>query len=432
MQELYGFTVIDGHLMVGNHRVSDLAKQYQTPLYVMDEAKIRARMQSFKTSFKKEGIITKVCYASKAFLNMAMVQLVHQEGLHLDVVSGGELYTAIQAGFPMSKIVFHGNNKSHQELVMAIRQKVGTIVLDNPQEVLRIESILKPNETVSVLLRVNPGIDAHTHAYIQTTTEDSKFGLSLFEKETEELIDRLARHPQIKFRGLHCHIGSQILETESFIKEVDVLFEAVRHFQDDLKIRIEVLNLGGGFGVKYTQDDQPFDYSSFLEGLLNQAVTAQKSKNVIMPELWIEPGRSIVAEAGLTVYEIGALKTTPSQKIYAFVDGSMADGIRTALYQATYDAVLVDKADQREKQTYTLAGKACESGDILIHACQLASPQVGDYCAVFTTGAYHYSMASHYNRLTTPAVLFVNNDKVSVVIKRETYEDLLAHDVPLQ
>lgn len=424
MKNIHGFEQKNGQLYIGNHTVSSLAQRYKTPLYVMDEARIRSQMQLFKEHFKLDGLTTHVLYASKAFLTTAMVQVVESEGLGLDVVSGGELMTAVAAKFPLSKVYFHGNNKSKDEMRLALDHEVGTIILDNDAELNQWLSLLDTNQTLNVMLRVNPGIEAHTHAYIATSTLDSKFGLSLSDSSTLSLIQRLQTLAQVHFRGLHCHIGSQILETDAYFKEVDVLLRYIKAHQLD----VPCLNLGGGFGVRYTSQDTPIDLVSFLPSLLRHMKKSCLDYALSIPELFIEPGRSIVAEAGLTVYEVGTTKLTPSGKHYCFVDGSMADAIRTALYQADYDACLVDRVDEVSNTRYTIAGKACESGDILIQEISLPQVNTGDYLAVYSTGAYHYSMASHYNRLPNPAVVFVHHDEVKVVVEKERYEDLLKLD----
>jgi len=424
MKNIHGFEQKNGQLYIGHHSVSSLAQVYKTPLYLMDEARIRSQMRCFKTVFKMEGINTQVLYASKAFLTTAMVQLVEAEGLGLDVVSGGELTTAIQANFPMNQVYFHGNNKSKEEMKLALDHSVGTIILDNEDELNQWLDLMDSSQTLTVFLRVNPGIEAHTHAYIATSTLDSKFGLSLVDPETLNFIQRLQTYSKVHFKGLHCHIGSQILDTEAYFKEVEVLLTYMKNHN----LHLPCLNLGGGFGVRYTQQDTPVDLTSFLPSLLNHVKKTCLDLGMNIPELFIEPGRSIVAEAGITVYEVGTTKLTPSGKQYCFVDGSMADAIRTALYQAEYDACLVDRMDEDATTSYTLAGKACESGDILIHHIDLPQVHRGDYLAVFTTGAYHYSMASHYNRLPNPAVVFVNGDTVNVVVEKESYADLLRLD----
>jgi diaminopimelate decarboxylase len=422
------FMTVNNRLMMGEYAVSDLARTYQTPLYLMDEALIRSKMRTLKKIESQAHLKVECMYASKAFLNLAMAHVVKEEGLSLDVVSGGELYTAIKAQFPPERIYFHGNNKSPQELQMALDYQVGTIVLDNPYEV---ETILacQPKHPVTVMLRVNPELHhIDTHAYITTGHHDSKFGMSLLDNETEELIKRLTHDERFNLKGLHVHLGSQIQDIKTFLEAVEVLLGYYRHLNQSEKIALPWLNLGGGFGVAYTEHDQVLD----LEFALPQIIAAVESmclnKQVPLEKLLFEPGRSLVANAGITVYEVQAIKSTPSGKQYVFVDGSMADHIRTALYQAKYEAALVDRMDEPKSKVLTIAGKACESGDILIHDLKLPEPKVHDYICVFTTGAYHYSMSSNYNRLTRPAVIFVNQSELRVVNERESYEDLLAKD----
>lgn len=421
------FPIKNQQLYVGEHTVSSLAQQFGTPLYIMDEALMRSQMRLLKQNFKHKLVNTEVAYASKAFLNLAMCRMVDEEGLSLDVVSGGELYTAKQAKFPMDKIIFHGNHKTRDELQLALDYKVGLIVLDNPFEVETIQH-LNPTHPVPVLLRVNPGIEAHTHDYIATSRLDSKFGMSIFSDETLDLIEHLNKNESFVFKGLHCHIGSQIFDGTSFIKEIQALLLYVKRILDEKSIVVEVLNLGGGFGVQYTNEDQAIDLEATLPQLLDTVYTEAISLNLQIPKIIIEPGRSIVANAGITAYTIGATKQTPSGKEYVFVDGSMADHIRTALYQAKYEAALVDRMDETADHHYSLAGRACESGDILIHDCLLPKVAINDILCVFSTGAYHYSMSSNYNRLLKPAVIFVNEDAIRLVNKRETYEDLLTQD----
>jgi len=421
------FPIKNNQLYVGSHSVSNLAQQFGTPLFIMDEALMRKQMRLFKQCFKHSLVSTEVAYASKAFLNLAMCRLVDEEGLHLDVVSGGELYTAKQAKFPMEKILFHGNHNTQEELQMALDYKVGLIVLDNPFEVDTIQN-LNPSQPVPVLLRVNPGIEAHTHDYIATSRLDSKFGMNIFSDETLDLIASLNKNDQFDFKGLHCHIGSQIFDEISFIKEIQTLLHYVKRIFDERGIIVEVLNLGGGFGVQYTAEDQVLDLEATLPQLLDTVYTEALRLNLQIPKIIIEPGRSIVANAGITVYTIGATKKTPSGKEYVFVDGSMADHIRTALYQAKYEAALVDRMDETADHPYSLAGRACESGDILIHDCLLPKVEINDILCVFSTGAYHYSMSSNYNRLLKPAVIFVNEEAIRTVNRRETYEDLLKQD----
>lgn len=421
------FLTENQQLMIGSYRVSDLADTYQTPLFIMDEALIRSKMRTFKDVFQSPLCASQVIYASKAFLNLAMCQLVNEEGLFLDVVSGGELYTAHKANFPMEKILFHGNNKTLNELKMAIGLNVGRIVVDNLTELEHLISI-QNNQTINILLRVNPGIEAHTHEYIATSKHDSKFGVSIFDESTIDLIKLANTQTGINFKGLHCHIGSQILDGLSFIKEIDVLLDYVHALKQNHSIEVDEINIGGGFGVAYTKGEVEMDIKHTLPQILEHVYAYTTSHSIKTPKIFIEPGRSIVANAGITVYKVGAVKTTHNKKNYVFVDGSMADHIRTALYQAKYEAALIDRMDEPNSNHYTIAGRACESGDIIIHDCELPEVKLNDYLAVFTTGAYHYSMSSNYNRILKPAVIFVNNDKARVVNKRETYEDLVRQD----
>lgn len=429
MKKVHGYLIKNNDLMMGSHRVSDLAKQYQTPLYVMDENRIRTQMRVFKKAFADEKIQTKVAYASKAFLNQAMVQVVDEEGLYLDVVSGGELYTALSVDFDPQRMLFHGNNKSLEELSYAIESGVGLIVIDNEDEFDRIES-LTPTHKVSALLRVNVGVEAHTHKYIQTTTLDSKFGVSIFEAKTEALIQKMMNSSYVDLIGLHAHIGSQITSSQYFYEELEVFFKQLAQFKT-FNFNCKLLNLGGGFGVQYLESDPIFDLENSLKMMIQKSHSLSQRYDLETPTLMIEPGRSIVAEAGITLYTVGSIKKTPN-KNFVFVDGSMADGIRTALYQAKYDAILVNRADEEKAMTYTVAGKACESGDILIDEVMLPEVKQDDLLAVFSTGAYHYSMASNYNRLTKPAVVFVNGDKVKVVVERENFMDLIRNDKVIQ
>ena len=422
-------TTQTGILTMGGLDVVSLVKRFGTPLYLMDEAHIRHQCQWFTREFKHPQLETEVIYASKAFLPIAMAQLVAQEGLSLDVVSGGELYTAMQAQFPMEKIYFHGNNKSKEELQLLLDAGVGTLVLDNAFELDRLVSLLQPQHQLKVLLRVNPGIEAHTHEYIATTKNNSKFGLSVFDPETLNVIAAIDAVPQLTFLGLHSHIGSQIFEAASFDQHASAIMAYVNTIHQTLGLEVQAINLGGGFGVRYTADDQPLEGADYLHTMLESIVRAAQTYQLKHPKVMIEPGRAIVANAGITLYEVGNAKTTHAQKRYCFVDGSMADHIRTALYQARYTGILANRVHDAHEHPYTVTGKACESGDIIIKETLLPHPQPGDVLAVFSTGAYHYSMASHYNRLPKPPVVFVRDGKAKVVVERERFDDLTRFDV---
>lgn len=416
------------HLYISGVDATWLADTYGTPLYVMDESLIRKQCKAFKSSFSHPSVQTEVIYASKAFLTLSMAKLINQEGLSMDVVSGGELYTAIKSGFPMERIFFHGNNKSEEEIRMAINHHVGTIVIDNEDE-WDLLSHMSFQGKRRLMLRINPGIEAHTHEYIKTTKNDSKFGLSVYDPKTLEVIEKIYRHPQFECVGFHTHIGSQIFETESFMELAKSMMEYASIVYKKIGMKVREINLGGGFGARYTQADTPFDIFACFPQLLSLMVDEANRLNLEIPKVLIEPGRSIVAEAGYTLYRVGGTKKTFGGKHFIFVDGSMADHIRTALYQATYQAVIASDLSRKGCETYTVTGKACESGDIIIREAKLPPVFKGDLLAVLTTGAYHYTMSSNYNRLLKPAVVFVSEGTSRLVVKRETYDDLIRNDL---
>jgi diaminopimelate decarboxylase len=419
-----------GHLEIGGIDTIELVKQYQTPLYVMDEEQIRQNCRLFKNEFTSEDVETEVIYASKAFLTLAMCNLIDEEGLSLDVVSGGELFTALKANFPPKRIYFHGNNKSDEELKMAVKAQIGRIIIDNVDEIGRLEMISQElNQVASVMLRVNPGIEAHTHEYISTTKNDSKFGESIFDEQIFEIINRIDASPWLDFKGIHSHIGSQIFEEASFYNQINVMMTFVKTVFENTRVSIDELNLGGGFGIYYVEGDAPIRLNEFFKRMLEQVKEIAVRYHVKAPKVLIEPGRAIVANTGTTLYTIGSTKKTYGGKNYIFVDGSMADHIRTALYQAEYEAGLANRMQDGNEEIYTITGKCCESGDLIIKSINLPKPVKGDILAVSSTGAYHYSMASNYNRLLKPAVVFVNNGNSRLVVKRETYDDLIRNDI---
>lgn len=415
-------------LVIGGVSVSNLKETYDTPLYVIDEGQVRSTCQSFLNGFKHPLVETEVIYASKAFLTKAMVSLIQEEGLSLDVVSGGELYTAYKANYPMEKVYFHGNNKSVDELKLAIKLNVGTIIIDNAHEFNVLESLID-TLPMNVLLRINPGIEAHTHEFIATTKNDSKFGLSIFDEATLTLIKTMSESSKVNFLGFHSHIGSQIFEEKSFFEHVKAVLNYVKQLNETHGIHVKTINLGGGFGVKYVDEDRPIVDATFLSRLAAYVGELSQQLEVDTPKVCIEPGRAIIANAGVTLYTVGTTKKTYGGKHYVFVDGSMADHIRTALYDASYKAVLANRLDEAHEQVFTITGKACESGDIIVKNAYLPLPKPNDLLAVLSTGAYHYSMASNYNRLLKPAVVFCHNGESRLVVKRETYDDLLRNDL---
>lgn len=420
-----------GHLEIGGVDAVELAKQYGTPLYVYDVEKIRKNSRAFINAFANTGVEAKVSYASKAFSSLAILQVVKEEGLGLDVVSEGELYTAIKAEFPPEKIQFHGNNKSTHELEMALNYGVGTIIIDNFHEISLLEKLAKEkNKRVDVLIRLTPGIESETHRYIMTGNEDSKFGFNVQNGQADEAFKRLHNHSHLNFRGIHNHIGSQIFNTKSFTLAANILFDVIKKWYEMERYIPEVINLGGGFGIRYTRDDQPLPNEEYVNAIVNKVKEEATVLDIPVPEIWIEPGRSIVGDSAVTLYEVGSMKHIEDVRTYVAVDGSMADNIRPALYDAKYEGVIANKATQHPSETVSIAGKACESGDMFIWDLQVPNVEAGDILAIFSTGAYGYSMASNYNRLRRPAVVFVENNESKLVIKRESLDDIIKNDLP--
>ena len=424
--------VKDGQLWIGGVSTEELAKTYGTPLFVYDVALIRERARGFKETFTKLGVTAQVAYASKAFACVAAYQLAAQEGLSLDVVSGGELYTAIKAGFPADRIHFHGNNKSIAELEMAFDTKIGCIVVDNFYEIALLKEMSEAKQQpMNILLRVTPGVEAHTHDFITTGQADSKFGFDLNNGQADEAFQQVNGHAYLNLLGLHCHIGSQIFETDGFALAAGKVMAKMGTWKAEYGFEASVLNLGGGFGIRYTEEDKPLAPSVYVEEMIKSVRAEAQAVDLSMPEIWIEPGRSMVGDAGTSLYTIGSTKTVPGVREYIAVDGGMSDNIRPALYDAKYDAIIANKADQEKTAVYTVAGKLCESGDKLMIDAKLQQAEAGDVLAMFCTGAYGYSMASNYNRVARPAVVFVEDGQHQLVVKRESYEDLVVNDLPL-
>ncbi len=421
----------NGHLVIGGCDTVELAKQFGTPLYVMDENTIILNCKRYQEAmqhyYQGNGM---VLYASKAFSCLYMCKLVNELGMGLDVVSGGELYTALKAGFDMSRVYFHGNNKTNAELTMAVQHKVGTIVVDNLDELERLNQIAAQNgNIVRVMFRIKPGIDAHTHSFIQTGQIDSKFGVALENGEALEAYRRAIQYPNLKVSGVHCHIGSQIFELEPFELAAKVMMNFIGDLHDELGIEIEELNLGGGYGIKYTQEDQPINYDAYIEAVSKVVKQTAKTRGVAQPKIMMEPGRSIAAPAGITLYTVGGVKEIKNVRTYVSVDGGMIDNPRYILYESKYDAVIANKAGAAREKVVTIAGKCCESGDLLIKDIKMPEIKVGDILAVLATGAYNYSMASHYNRIPNPAVVMVKDGKVKEIVRRETYDDIIKNDI---
>ncbi|MBC6356893.1 diaminopimelate decarboxylase [Lactobacillus helsingborgensis] len=425
----YYQTNAQGHLVIGGVDALNLAKEFGSPLVVYDVQKIKQQFRAFQNAFAKENVNYAISYASKAFATIAIYQVINELGGHVDVVSGGELYTALQAGFPAARISFHGNNKTAAELLMAVKNHVGVIILDNFTEIKLLGQILQEtNSQMQVMLRLTPGVSAHTHEYDQTGQEDSKFGFDIRSGQAEQAFLQVKANAQMELIGLHAHIGSQILETAGFKLEVEKLMQLVKDWQQKYDYQPHVLNLGGGFGIRYTEQDDTLTAQTFISQIVQTVKKCAQISHLKIPAIWIEPGRSIVGEAGYSLYTIGARKEVPGLLPYVAVDGGMGDNIRPALYQAQYEAVLAEKPHAEPVETVRLAGRYCESGDIIINKLKIPKSKPGDVIAVLATGAYGYSMASNYNRVPRPAVVFAENGQAQVVVTRETYADLINHD----
>ncbi|MDD9897813.1 MAG: diaminopimelate decarboxylase [Candidatus Melainabacteria bacterium] len=413
-------------LVLAGIKVSELAQHYGTPAYLLCEQTIRARAQAYRQAFEQEYPNHLVVYASKALNCLAMCKLIEQEGLGLDVVSEGELHTAIEASFPCERIIFHGNNKSRDEVKLALTNGV-TLVLDNRTELAYIEELLKsdPELKAQVLIRITPGIECHTHDYIKTGKIDSKFGFNL--EELDEIIERI-KATDIHIRGLHAHIGSQIFETIPHKDTCKVLLELYKSIKEKHGLEFEDLNVGGGLGIMYTESDDPPEIFDWVK-IITDAVKANcEELEVKQPRIMVEPGRSIVGPAGITVYKVGNIKDIPGVRKYVAVDGGMADNARPIMYQAEYTAEVDAKDPTTNLEKVTIAGKYCESGDVLIPEIELPQVEAGNLIVVYSTGAYNYSMASNYNRATKPSLVLVNKGQSHIIVQAETVDDLLRND----
>ncbi|MGI6112833.1 MAG: diaminopimelate decarboxylase [Mahellales bacterium] len=430
--ELKGTMAVNsqGHLEIGGCDTVDLAKEFGTPLYIIDESHVRDICRAYKSTLDKHYGNGMVLYASKAFLTTAMCKIIEQEGLGLDVVSGGELYTAVSAGFPVEKIYMHGNNKTPEELELAIKLGISRIVIDSLYEIELIDSIAdKLGKTVDVLIRVKPGIEAHTHHYIQTGQLDSKFGLGINDNQAFIAVERILLKRTMSLKGIHCHIGSQIFEVKPYKMAAEIMTSFMQEIQKRYSHKLTEINFGGGFGIKYIKEDSPLPPIDYVDYLATCVREYCNKKGMDLPFILVEPGRSIIGESGITLYTVGTIKEIPGIRKYVSVDGGMTDNPRPALYQAKYSAVIANKAQEPRKEIVSIAGKCCESGDMLIWDIKLPKVESGDILAVLATGAYNYSMASNYNKLPIPAVVLVNSGRAEVIVKRQSYEQLTQNDV---
>lgn len=421
----------NGELILGGVGVKTLAAQYGTPLYVMDENVIRSNMRAFKSSMDKyyggKGL---VCYASKAFSCKEIYRIAKEEGIGADVVSIGEMYTAKSVGFPMDQVCFHGNNKTRRELEAALDWGVTRIVVDNLTELHTLSALAKEKGIIAeILLRIKPGIDAHTHNFIRTGQIDSKFGLALETGEAMEGVKEALAAESVTIRGLHCHIGSQIFSVDPFVHAAEVMMGFLGQIKAETGVELPELNLGGGFGILYTDEDEPVPFGDYMEPVSRAVKASAEKLGLSQPFVLIEPGRSIVGEAGTTLYTVGSVKEIPDIRTYVSVDGGMGDNPRYILYQAKYDMILANRVNEPATETVTVAGRCCESGDLLGENVPLAPAKPGDLLAVFATGAYNYSMASRYNRVGIPPVVMVKDGASRVIVRGESLEDLVRNDL---
>lgn len=420
-----------GNLEFANVDCTLLAKEYKTPLYVIDEERIRSKCKAYTSAMHKYfGENSETLYASKALSFKDIYKIVKSEGLSVDVVSGGELYTALSAGVPSEKIYFHGNNKTDDEIEYAIDSKIGFFIADCREELERIDEIAREKGVVqNILMRLTPGIDTHTYEAVRTGQVDSKFGTAIETGQARKLCLYALTLKNVSLKGFHCHVGSQVFDGQTFCDSSDIMLNFIKEIENESGFRASILNLGGGYGVRYIDSDEHLN----IEKTISEVASHIKEKcallNMDMPRILMEPGRSIVADAGLTLYTVGSVKTITGYKSYVSIDGGMGDNPRYALYGSHYSALVANKANEKADFLCTIAGKCCESGDLIAEDIMLQKPERGDILAVLVTGAYNYSMSSNYNRIPRPPVVILKDGKSRIAVKRETYEDIARNDV---
>ena len=421
----------NNHLTIGGCDTVELAKEFGTSLIVYDENEIRSNCRAFVGSIQKNyNGNGRVLYASKAFSCKEIYRIVNDENMGIDVVSGGELYTALSVGFPAEKICFHGNNKKYSELVEAVDAGVGRIVVDNLTELETLNAIAgEKGKKVSIMFRIKPGIDAHTHDFVRTGQIDSKFGLALETGEAMQGVKTALAMPNVELKGVHCHIGSQIFDIDPFELAAEVMMKFISDIKAETGVTITELNLGGGFGIKYLVDDKPEAYENYMDNVAKVVTAKAEEYGLPVPFIYIEPGRSIVGATAITLYTVGSVKKIPNIRNYVSIDGGMVDNPRYILYQSAYEVVCANKINNEKVMTATVAGKCCESGDLIQENVKLPEVEAGDILAVLSTGAYNYSMASNYNRIPRPPVVMVKDGKARLIIKGESYEDIIKNDI---
>lgn len=430
--QLHGTAKIDneGHLLIGGVDSLKLVEEYKTPLFVYDEKLIRDQCRRFHSALSKSGLDYHISYASKAFICKKLVKLMQEEKMGLDVVSIGELFNALSANFDPSMVHLHGNNKTDEEIRFALDKKIGCFVVDSFDEIQRLNNIAKElNQIPNCLIRITPGVEVHTHEFITTGKADSKFGLNLDNGQAFEGVKTILELENLNLLGAHFHIGSQIFGTEGTQTAIDKAFMWFKKLKSELNYNAKVLNIGGGFGIRYTDKDISYPIEKAIEEIIDYINTSSEKYDVEIPQLWLEPGRSIVGEAGYTLYTVGTIKEIPDIRTYISIDGGMTDNIRTALYGAEYEVALANKMNEPCTDLVSVAGKCCESSDIIAYDVKIPKPEIGDILAVSCTGAYHYSMASNYNQLQRPAVVFVDDEISTLVIKRESLDDLIKNQL---
>ena len=422
---------VNGILCVDGVKLTDIVDEYGTPCYIMSENTIRENCRKYKNAIEKyyggKGL---PLFASKAFSCMEIYRIVASEGFGTDVVSGGELYTALKAGFDPKKIYFHGNAKTEKELLMAIESEVGHIVVDNIDELMLLDRLAGENGKIaSISFRIKPGVEAHTHDFVKTGQIDSKFGVALENGEAFEIIKTASELKNVKVVGAHCHIGSQIFDEDPFLLAAKVMLEFMAKVKKEIGVEIKELNLGGGFGIRYVEGQNPKDYDEYMRRVSETVKSESEALGLEVPFIVVEPGRSIVGAAGITAYKVMSVKTIENIRTYVAIDGGMTDNPRYALYRSEYEACIANKADEPKDFEATIAGRCCESGDLIGENMMIQKPEAGDVLVVFATGAYNYSMASNYNRVPRPPVVMITDGKPRVIVKRETYEDIIRNDI---
>jgi len=421
-----------GRLEIGGCDSVELVEKYGTPLYVLDENQLRKNCRAYKNAvekyFGKDG--GEVAFASKALSFKGIYRIINDEGLSTDIVSSGELETVKAAGFPLEKAYFHGNNKTDVDIENGLKNNIGVFVVDNIEEIEALNRICeKYNRTQKILLRVSPGIEVDTFKEVITGGTDSKFGIAIETGQAIEAVGLILKYKNLEFLGIHCHLGSQIMDIQPYIDTVECMFDFVFEIKNKYNYEISVVNLGGGFGVKYIPEHKEMGIKSGIKTISEHIYIKCGELKIKIPKIIFEPGRSIVANASVTLYTVGTNKKITGYKNYISIDGSMGDNPRYALYESPYTIVAANRMNDECVMTATIAGRCCESGDIIQENVKLPDLQRGDILAVLVTGAYNYSMAMNYNRLPRPAMVWVKDGESRIAIKRETYEDLMRNEV---